>query len=88
MQIGDLFIYLALATRAVPLLTGRQNMISRIQITQPASSTGWLADSEKAQARRICAKAGYSEDPLVAAGDLQQIEYREIPLDLKPQVRV
>ncbi|CAO96026.1 autonomous glycyl radical cofactor GrcA [Erwinia tasmaniensis] len=67
-------------------------MITGIQITRSANSdlhnSFWLLDSETAQARCVCANAGYSEDQVVAVSDLGQIEYREIPLDVKPQVRV
>lgn len=67
-------------------------MITGIQITRSANrqlqNSFWLLDSETAQARCVCAKAGYSEDQVVAVSDLGQIEYREIPLDVKPQVRV
>ncbi|MGB9095512.1 autonomous glycyl radical cofactor GrcA [Erwinia sp.] len=67
-------------------------MITGIQITK-ASNAGllnsfWLLDDEKAEARCVCAKAGYSEDQVVPVSDLGQIEYREIPLEVKPEVRV
>lgn len=67
-------------------------MITGIQITK-ANDTAllnsfWLLDEEKAQARCVCAKAGYSEDQLVSLSDLGQIEYREVPLEVKPEVRV
>ena len=67
-------------------------MITGIQITQAQNeallNSFWLLDSEKAEARSVCAKAGFSEDQVVAVSDLGKIEYREIPLELKPQVRV
>lgn len=67
-------------------------MITGIQITKANDSallnSFWLLDDEKAQARCLCAKAGYSEDQLVSLSDLGQIEYREVPLDVKPEVRV
>ncbi|MCU5773920.1 autonomous glycyl radical cofactor GrcA [Erwiniaceae bacterium BAC15a-03b] len=67
-------------------------MITGIQITK-ASDSGllnsfWLLDEDKAQARCVCAKAGYSEDQVVNLSDLGQIEYREVPLETKPEVRV
>ncbi|MBK0001659.1 autonomous glycyl radical cofactor GrcA [Erwinia sp. S38] len=67
-------------------------MITGIQITQAKNSallnSFWLLDSEKAEARCVCAKSGYSEDQVVSVSDLGQIEYREIPLEVKPEVRV
>ena len=67
-------------------------MITGIQITQASNSallnSFWLLDSDKAEARCVCAKAGYSEDQIVPVSELGQIEYREIPLEMKPQVRV
>lgn len=67
-------------------------MITGIQITKANDSallnSFWLLDDEKAQARCLCAKAGYSEDQLVSLSDLGQIEYREVPLEVKPEVRV
>ncbi|WP_426817630.1 autonomous glycyl radical cofactor GrcA [Winslowiella sp. 2C04] len=67
-------------------------MITGIQITKANDSallnSFWLLDDEKAQARCVCAKAGYSEDQLVSLSDLGQIEYREVPLEVKPEVRV
>ena len=67
-------------------------MITGIQITKAQDSallnSFWLLDDEKAQARCVCAKAGYSEDQLVPLSDLGQIEYREVPLEVKPEVRV
>ncbi|WNN43363.1 autonomous glycyl radical cofactor GrcA [Winslowiella toletana] len=67
-------------------------MITGIQITKANDSallnSFWLLDDEKAEARCVCAKAGYSEDQLVSLSDLGQIEYREVPLEVKPEVRV
>lgn len=67
-------------------------MITGIQITKASDNallnSFWLLDDEKAQARCVCAKAGYNEDQLVALSDLGQIEYREVPLEVKPEVRV
>ncbi|WP_147199317.1 autonomous glycyl radical cofactor GrcA [Pantoea sp. MBD-2R] len=67
-------------------------MISGIQITKAANTallnSFWLLDDEKAEARCVCAKAQYQEDQIVPVSDLGQIEYREIPLEVKPQVRV
>ena len=36
----------------------------------------------------MCAKANYAEDQVVAVSDLGQIEYREVPLEMQPTVRV
>lgn len=67
-------------------------MITGIQITKASNATlvnsFWLLDSDKDEARCVCAKAGYSEDQIVPVTDLGKIEYREIPLEVKPEVRV
>ncbi|WP_428943804.1 autonomous glycyl radical cofactor GrcA [Pantoea sp. FN060301] len=67
-------------------------MITGIQITKAANATlmnsFWLLDDEKAEARCVCAKAGYNEDQIVPVRELGDIEYREIPLEMKPEVRV
>ncbi|MGL5701509.1 MAG: autonomous glycyl radical cofactor GrcA, partial [Kluyvera sp.] len=45
-------------------------MITGIQITKAAKNdllnSFWLLDSEKGEARCLCAKAGYAEDEVVA----------------------
>ncbi|EFI1999549.1 autonomous glycyl radical cofactor GrcA [Escherichia coli] len=74
-------------------------MITGIQITKAANddllNSFWLLDSEKgearcivAKARCIVAKAGYAEDEVVAVSKLGDIEYREVPVEVKPEVRV
>ncbi|PHM63215.1 autonomous glycyl radical cofactor GrcA [Xenorhabdus ishibashii] len=67
-------------------------MITGIQITQSDNATlmnsFWLLDDEKNEARCICAKADYGEGQIVAKEELGQFEYREIPLEVKPTVRV
>ncbi|QKJ88269.1 Autonomous glycyl radical cofactor [Paramixta manurensis] len=67
-------------------------MITGIQITKSGNdallNSFWLLDDEKAQARCVCAKAGYSEDQVVPVAELGDIEYREVPLEAQPQVRV
>ncbi|MEG9606208.1 autonomous glycyl radical cofactor GrcA [Serratia nematodiphila] len=67
-------------------------MITGIQITkandQALVNSFWLLDDEKAEARCVCAKANYEEDQVVAVSDLGQIEYREVPLEMQPTVRV
>ncbi|MEG0207469.1 MULTISPECIES: autonomous glycyl radical cofactor GrcA [Hafnia] len=67
-------------------------MIQGIQITKADNAdlmnSFWLLDTDKNEARCVCAKAGYAEDQIVAVSDLGQIEYREVPLDIKPTVRV
>ena len=67
-------------------------MITGIQITKAANdqllNSFWLLDEDKGEARCVCAKAGYSEDEVVAINALGQFEYREIPMELKPEVRV
>lgn len=67
-------------------------MITGIQITQSSNpqllNSFWLLDAEKAQARCLCANGGFSADQVVAVNDLGEIAYREVPVELKPQVRV
>ncbi|MBE8595899.1 autonomous glycyl radical cofactor GrcA [Xenorhabdus sp. BG5] len=67
-------------------------MITGIQITQSDNTalmnSFWLLDDEKNEARCICAKADYDEGQIVAKEELGQFEYREIPLEVKPAVRV
>ncbi|HEJ7173929.1 autonomous glycyl radical cofactor GrcA [Serratia marcescens] len=67
-------------------------MITGIQITkandQALVNSFWLLDDEKAEARCVCAKTNYAEDQVVAVSDLGQIEYREVPLEMQPTVRV
>lgn len=67
-------------------------MIQGIQITKADNAdlmnSFWLLDTDKNEARCVCAKAGYAEDEIVAVNELGQIEYREVPLDIKPTVRV
>ena len=67
-------------------------MIQGIQITKADNAdlmnSFWLLDTDKNEARCVCAKAGYAEDQIVAVSELGKIEYREVPLDIKPTVRV
>lgn len=67
-------------------------MITGIQITKTANNdlmnSFWLLDSENGEARCLCAKGGYKEDDVVALSALGDIEYREIPVEAKPEVRV
>lgn len=67
-------------------------MIKGIQITQAANdnliNSFWLLDSEKNEARCLAAKNEFKEDQIVAINDLGKIEYRELPVDVAPQVKV
>ncbi|HHL2559408.1 TPA: autonomous glycyl radical cofactor GrcA [Yersinia enterocolitica] len=67
-------------------------MITGIQITKANNeallNSFWLLDDEKSELRCVCAKAGYAEDQIVPANELGEIEYREIPLEVQPTVRV
>ncbi len=67
-------------------------MIKGIQITQAANdnllNSFWLLDSEKGEARCLCAKGDYAEDQIVAVSELGQIEYRELPVSVAPTVKV
>ncbi|EXU76032.1 MULTISPECIES: autonomous glycyl radical cofactor GrcA [Erwinia] len=67
-------------------------MITGVQITKATNAallnSFWLLDDEKNEARCVCAKAEYSEDQIVPVDQLGKFEYREVPLEVKPQVRV
>ncbi|MGY0158235.1 autonomous glycyl radical cofactor GrcA [Edwardsiella tarda] len=67
-------------------------MIKGIQITQADNAdllnSFWLLDTEKGEARCLCAKAGYVDDQVVAQSELGNFEYREVELDVAPTVRV
>ncbi|WAT07536.1 autonomous glycyl radical cofactor GrcA [Rouxiella badensis] len=67
-------------------------MIIGIQITQANNdalkNSFWLLDDEKFEARCICAKSGYHEGQTVPVSELGKFEYREIPLEIQPTVRV
>lgn len=67
-------------------------MITGIQITKSANNdllnSFWLFDSEKEEARCLCAKGSFKEDDVVAISTLGHIEYREIPVEAQPEVRV
>ncbi|RJT21434.1 autonomous glycyl radical cofactor GrcA [Buttiauxella izardii] len=67
-------------------------MITGIQITKAANdsllNSIWLLDSEKGEARCVCAKADFAEDEIVPVSKLGEIEYREIGVEAKPEVRV
>ncbi|MHA6312286.1 MULTISPECIES: autonomous glycyl radical cofactor GrcA [Pantoea] len=67
-------------------------MITGIQITQTNKpqllNSFWLLDEEKGEARCLCAKGGYEEDQVVAISELGEFTYREVPVEMKPQVRV
>ncbi|ADM99588.1 autonomous glycyl radical cofactor GrcA [Dickeya dadantii] len=67
-------------------------MVTGIQITKANNNalvnSFWLLDEEKSQARCVCAKSDFSEDQIVAVSDLGQFEYREVPLEIKPEVRI
>ena len=40
------------------------------------------------EARCLCAKAEFAEDQVVAVSELGQIEYRELPVNVAPTVKV
>ncbi|PKH21877.1 autonomous glycyl radical cofactor GrcA [Enterobacterales bacterium CwR94] len=67
-------------------------MITGIQITKANNAqllnSFWLLDDENAEARCLCAKEGFEADQVVPVSDLGQFEYREVPVSVKPQVRV
>lgn len=67
-------------------------MITGIQITKTENAallnSFWLLDEDKNEARCVCAKADYNEGQVVAKDELGTFEYREVPLEVKPTVRV
>ena len=67
-------------------------MIKGIQITQAANdnlpNSFQLLYSEKNEARCLCAKGEFAEDQVVAVSELGQIEYRELPVNVAPTVKV
>lgn len=67
-------------------------MITGIQVTQADNSallnSFWLLDNEKGEARCIVAKSGFESDQVVPVSALGQFEYREVPVDIAPTVRV
>ncbi|MDF7670533.1 autonomous glycyl radical cofactor GrcA [Orbaceae bacterium ESL0721] len=67
-------------------------MIKGIQITKANNSallnSFWLLDNATNEARCVAAKSVYKEDQVVPAAELGQIEYREVPLDVAPTVKV
>ncbi|AXF75134.1 autonomous glycyl radical cofactor GrcA [Erwinia tracheiphila] len=67
-------------------------MITGVQISNTPNpallNSVWLLDNEKGQARCICAKSHYHEDQIVALSELDNCEFRELPLEMKPQVRI
>ena len=67
-------------------------MIKGIQITQAANdnllNSFWLLDSEKNEARCLCAKAEIRRRPSSSSEQLGQIEYRELPVNVAPTVKV
>lgn len=68
------------------------DMVIGIQITKAANTallnSFWLLDDEKNEARCICAKTDFNAGQIVAKELLGSFEYREIPLEVKPQVSV
>lgn len=67
-------------------------MIQGIQITKAANSalvnSFWLLDTTTEQARCIAAQSEFTTDQVLPTADLGQIEYKEIPLDIAPTVKV
>ncbi|RKS85824.1 autonomous glycyl radical cofactor [Orbus hercynius] len=67
-------------------------MITGIQITKADNSallnSFWLLDDSTNEARCVAAKSVYEENQIVSTKDLGQFEYREIPLDVAPTVKV
>lgn len=67
-------------------------MITGIQITKADNNalvnSFWLLDDEANEARCVAAKSVYAEDQVVAKSELGNFEYREIPLNVAPTVKV
>lgn len=67
-------------------------MIQGIQITKATNSalvnSFWLLDSDTKQARCVAAKEVFAADQVVPTAELGDIEYKEIPLDIAPTVKV
>ncbi|MFD0966500.1 autonomous glycyl radical cofactor GrcA [Seminibacterium arietis] len=67
-------------------------MIKGIQITQATNNdllnSFWLLDNEEGEARCLCAKGGFEADQIVAVKELGDFEYRELPIDVQPTVKV
>lgn len=67
-------------------------MIKGVQITQSTNqnllNSFWLLDEEKNEARCLCAKGGYEEDQVVALGELGEISYREVPVNVAPTIKI
>jgi autonomous glycyl radical cofactor len=66
-------------------------MVKGIQITQAANAelinSFWLLDEDKQEVRCLCSKdPRYSEDQIVAVATLGNIEFREVPMSLTPEV--
>jgi autonomous glycyl radical cofactor len=66
-------------------------MIKGIQVTKSNFSdivgSFWLIDEESKEARCLCSKV-FAEDEIVKLEDLGEIEYKEIPVEGTPVVRV
>lgn len=67
-------------------------MIKGIQITKAANdnllNSFWLLDNEKGEARCVAAKGEFAEDQILAIDALGDIEYRELPVEVAPKVKV
>lgn len=67
-------------------------MITGIQITKADNAalvnSFWLLDDTTNEARCLAAKSEYKEDQIVPTAKLGKIEYRELPIDMAPTVKV
>jgi autonomous glycyl radical cofactor len=67
-------------------------MITGIQITKANNeallNSFWLIDSDTNEARCVAAKSVYKEDQVLPMQELGQIEYREVPIDVAPTIKV
>lgn len=67
-------------------------MIKGVQITQSDNNnlvnSFWLFDETKDEARCLCAKGEFTEDQVVSIRSLGQVEYREVPVNIAPTIKV
>jgi autonomous glycyl radical cofactor len=67
-------------------------MITGIQITKANNdallNSFWLIDNDTNEARCVAAKSVYKEDQILPMQELGQIEYREVPIDVAPTIKV
>lgn len=67
-------------------------MIKGIQVTkadnQSLVNSLWLLDQAKGEARCVASKGNFEQDQVVTIAQLGNIEYRELPVEVAPTVKV